>query len=144
MLKNCFFGCCYALLYSNAFKFNLYEILEVKVIWRPCQRSHVSCLSTFSKGFCSETTGSISFKFHMQSSSKGGKKVYIFDPGHMTKLVAMPIYGKNLKKNLWPTKTVLMRDHNICFLWEIRKIIFELSSIPSLICSTDNDQMTLT
>ena len=98
MLKNCFFGCCYALLYSNAFKFNLYEILEVKVIWRPCQRSHVSCLSTFSKGFCSETTGSISFKFHMQSSSKGGKKVYIFDLGHMTKLVAMPIYGKNLKK----------------------------------------------
>ena len=28
----------------------------------------------------------------------GGGKVYIFRPGHMTKMDAMPIYGKNLKK----------------------------------------------
>ena len=28
-----------------------------------------------------------------------------------------------------------MRGHNICFYWEIRKIIFELSLIPSLIWS---------
>ena len=32
---------------------------------------------------------------------------------------------------------VLMRGHNICFHREIRKIIFELSSIPPLICSSD-------
>ena len=38
--------------------------------------------STFSKDFYSETTGPISFKFHIQSSGKGGKK-YVFDQGHM-------------------------------------------------------------
>ena len=48
------------------------------------QRSHVSCLSTFSTGFSSETTGQISFKFHRQSFDKGVKKVYIFRQGHMT------------------------------------------------------------
>ena len=30
---------------------------------------------------------------------KGGKKVNINGPGHMTKMTAMPIYGKNLQKN---------------------------------------------
>ena len=57
-------------------------------------------MSTFSKGFFSETTGPISFKFHMQPSSKGGKKVYIFSPGHMTKMAALRIYGKNLENFL--------------------------------------------
>ena len=56
------------------------------------------CLSTFSKDFSSETTRLISIKFHMQSLDRGGKKVYIFRPGHMIKMDAMPIYGKNLKK----------------------------------------------
>ena len=65
-------------------------------------KGHVSCLSTFSKGFFSETTGLISFKFHMQPSSKGGKKAYIFCPGHMTMMAAMPMYGKNLKKSSSP------------------------------------------
>ena len=51
-------------------------------------------MSVVCKHFSSETTGPISFKFH---SSKGGKKVYIFGPGQLTKMAAMPIYGKNLK-----------------------------------------------
>ena len=29
-------------------------------------------------------------------------------------------------------------SHNICFCWEIRKIVFELSSIPPLIWSSDS------
>ena len=29
--------------------------------------------------------------------NQGGKKVYMFGVGHMTKMVAIPIYGKNLK-----------------------------------------------
>ena len=33
----------------------------------------------------------------MQPPGKAGKKFYIFRPGHMTKMVAVPIYGKNLK-----------------------------------------------
>ena len=56
--------------------------------------------STFSKDFSSETT--ISIKFHMQPLDRGGKKVYIFCPGHMTKMTAMPIYSKNLKKSSSP------------------------------------------
>ena len=57
------------------------------------------CLSTFSKDFSSETTRLISIKFHMQALDRGGGgEVYIFRPGHMTKVDAMPIYGKNLKK----------------------------------------------
>ena len=47
--------------------------------------------STFSKDFSSETTVPISIKFHMQALDRGGKKVYIFRPGHMTKMDAMPI-----------------------------------------------------
>ena len=58
--------------------------------------------STFSKDFSSETTGPISIKFHMQPLDRGGKKVYIFRPGHMTKMAAMPIYGKDLKKSSSP------------------------------------------
>ena len=35
----------------------------------------------------------------MEPPWEGGKKVYINGLGHMTKMAAMPIYGKNLKKS---------------------------------------------
>ena len=38
---------------------------------------------------------------------EGGKKVCINGPGHMTKMAAMPIYGKNLKKSCSPEPEVL-------------------------------------
>ena len=60
--------------------------------------SGVQCPSTFSKDFSSETTWPISIKFHMQPLDRGGNKVYIFRPGHMTKMATTLIYGKNLKK----------------------------------------------
>ena len=61
----------------------------------------LSCqLSTFLKGFFSETTKTISLKFHMQPRGKGGKNVHIFGLGHMSKIAAMPIYGYNLKNLL--------------------------------------------
>ena len=53
---------------------------------------------TFSKDF-SETTGPILFQFHTQAPGKGGKQVYVFRPGQMTKMAAMPICGKNLEKS---------------------------------------------
>ena len=62
-------------------------------------KSHLSDVSTFSKGFYSETYGSVSFKFHMRPPIKGGKKVYIFGVGHMTKMAVMPIYGKTKKSS---------------------------------------------
>ena len=56
---------------------------------------YVVCMSTFSSIF-SETTGPIEAKFHMEPPLEGGTKVCSNGPGHMTKMAAMPIYGKNL------------------------------------------------
>ena len=58
-------------------------------------KGHWSVVSTFPEDFSSETTGPTSFKFHMQPPGKGGKKVYIFGPGYMTKMATIPINGKN-------------------------------------------------
>ena len=46
--------------------------------------------------FSSETALPIKAKFYVESPWEGGTKVYINGPGHMTKMAAMPIYGKNL------------------------------------------------
>ena len=54
----------------------------------------------FQREFSSGTTGPISFKYHMQPSSKVGKKLYIFGIGHLTMIAAMPIYVKTLKNLL--------------------------------------------
>ena len=57
------------------------------------------CVSTFSNIFSSETTRLIEAKFfHMELPWDGGTKVCSNGPGHMTKMAAMPIYSKNLKK----------------------------------------------
>ena len=58
----------------------------------------VVCMSTFLNIFSSETTGPIEAKFHMEPPWDGGTKVCSNSPDHMTKMAAMPIYGKNLKK----------------------------------------------
>ena len=54
-------------------------------------------MSTFSN-ISSETTGPIKVKFHIDAPWNRGTEVYSTGPGHMTKIAAMPIYGKNLKK----------------------------------------------
>ena len=54
--------------------------------------------------FSSETAWPIKVKFHAEppweggggGGGGGGAKVYINGPGHMTKLAAMSIHGKNL------------------------------------------------
>ena len=51
----------------------------------------------FSNVFSSETTWPIKVKIYVEPSWEGGTKVCINSPGHMTKMAAMPIYGKNLK-----------------------------------------------
>ena len=55
--------------------------------------------STISNVFSSETTGPTVTEFHMQPPGVGGTKSCSNDPVHMTKMAAMPIYGKNLKKS---------------------------------------------
>ena len=51
----------------------------------------------FSKIF-SETACPIKAKFYMKHLSEGGTNVFINNPGHMTKMAVMPIYGKNPSK----------------------------------------------
>ena len=51
------------------------------------------CVSRFLK-ISSETTGPIVARFHMELPWDGGTIVCLNGPGHMTKMVAMPIYGK--------------------------------------------------
>ena len=58
---------------------------------RRCRRGQ-QCLNIFS----SETALPIKAKFYVEPPWEGGMKVYINGPGHMTKMAAMPIYGKNL------------------------------------------------
>ena len=56
----------------------------------------------FSKIFSSETPWPIKAKFYVEPPWEGGTKVCINGPSHMTKMAAMPIYGKNLKKSTSP------------------------------------------
>ena len=64
--------------------------------------SSVRCPFTFSNIFSSETAWPIRAKFYDEPPWEGGTKVCINGPGHMTKMAAMPIYGKNLKKSSSP------------------------------------------
>ena len=61
-------------------------------------------LSTISNDF-SETTGPIVTKFHMQPLGPLGTKSCSNGLGHMTKMAAMSICGKNLKKSSSPEPT---------------------------------------
>ena len=70
---------------------------------RRCRRSQ------FSNIFSSETSWPIKAKFYVEPPWEGGTKVCINGQGHMTKMAATPIYGKNLKKSspLEPISTKL-------------------------------------
>ena len=54
----------------------------------------------FFNDFFSETTGQISIKFHIQHPGNDRLKFFSDGPDLMAKMATMPIYGKNLKKNL--------------------------------------------
>ena len=64
--------------------------------------SVVVCPFTFSNVFSSETAWPIKAKFYVEPPWEGGTKVCINGPGHMTKMAATLIYGKNLKKSSSP------------------------------------------
>ena len=60
---------------------------------RRCRcRGRQQCLNIFS----SETAWPVKAKLYVEPPWEGGTKVYINGPGHMAKMAAMPIYGKNL------------------------------------------------
>ena len=47
-----------------------------------------------------ETAWPIKAKVYVEPPWEGGRKVYINDPGHVTKMANMSIYGKNFKNLL--------------------------------------------
>ena len=64
-----------------------------------------SVVHPFSNIFSSETAWPIKAKFYVERPWEGGTKVFIYGPGHITKMAAMPIYGKNLKNLLQNKKS---------------------------------------
>ena len=64
------------------------------MVRRPSVRRRSQC----SMIFFSETALPIKAKFYVEPPWGGGTKVYIKGPGHMTKMAATPIYGKNPSK----------------------------------------------
>ena len=92
-------------LVSGSFLAHLSRRLIGELIVYPCsgvrrrfRRRHCRC-PPFSNVFSSETAWPIKAKFYVEPPWDRGTKVYINGPGHMTKMAAMPIYGKNLKKS---------------------------------------------
>ena len=67
----------------------------------PTPRHYTCILQKYSKIF-SETTWPIKAKFYRRQLWEGEINVFINNPGHMTKLAAMPIYGKNPLKFFLP------------------------------------------
>ena len=66
---------------------------------RSCRCRHYR--PPFSKIFSSETAWPIKAEFYVEPPlERGGTKVYINRPGHMTKMAVRSIYGKNLKNLL--------------------------------------------
>ena len=76
------------------------ELIGYPWIRRPSVRRRPSVVrpSTISNIFSSETAWPIKAKFYVEFPWEGGTKVYINGPGHMTKMAATPIYGKNPSK----------------------------------------------
>ena len=56
-------------------------------------------ITILSNMFFSETAWPIKAKFYVEPPWEVGKKAYINGTGHMTKMAAMPIYGKNFQKS---------------------------------------------
>ena len=54
----------------------------------------------------------------MEPPREGGIKVCINCPGHMTKMAATTIYGKNLYKSSSPEPEVLGSGNFVCSIWD--------------------------
>ena len=91
---------------------------------------------TFSNIFSSETAWPIKAKFYVEPPWEGGTKVFINGPGHMTKMAAMPIYGKNLKNLLQNQKSYDLET------WHVASGTQALQSLYKII--NDDPGLTLT
>ena len=66
------------------------------------------------KHLLSKTAWPIKAKFYVEPPWEGVTKVCINGPGHMTKMAAMPIYGKNLKKSSAPEPASRFPRNLVC------------------------------
>ena len=62
----------------------------------PLPRGYIHVHNQLLSNIFSETAWPINAKFYVEPSLEWRTKVYINGPGHMTKIAAMLIYGKNL------------------------------------------------
>ena len=63
--------------------------------------AHIVVQSIYSNLVFSQIIGPIEFKFHVKTPYDKIAKIYSKHLGHMTKMAAMPIYGKNSLKLLF-------------------------------------------
>ena len=75
---------------------SLRRAYSIPMFRRRCCRRCCRRRQPFSKIFSSETAWPIIAKFYVEPPWEGVTKVCINGPGHMTKMAATPIYGKNL------------------------------------------------
>ena len=95
----------------------IFNLLENYFKILACSRVSDRCpLSYLSKIFSPETTWPIKAKFYAEPSWEGGTKVCTNGPGHMTKIAAMPIYGKNLHKSSSPEPVGRFPRNLVCII----------------------------
>ena len=83
---------------------------RILMVRHPSVRRRSQC----SKIFFSETALPIKAKFYVEPPWGGGTKVYINGPGHMTKMAATPIYGKNPSKSSSPEPAGRFSRNLVC------------------------------
>ena len=91
--------------------------------------------STISNIFFSETACPIKAKFYVEPPWVGRTKVCSRHLGHMTKMAARPIYGKN------PSKIFFSRTRRPIFM---KLGIKHRGLQPIIVCSNDDPGVTLT
>ena len=95
------------------------ELIELVGVRRLCPPNSLN--------ISSETTRPIKSKFLMEPLWLGEKKVCSNGPGHMTKMAAMPIYGKNLKKIFSGTKTPMTLKLDMQHVVQSCQYLYEVS-----------------
>ena len=74
--------------------------IDLRGLSAPVLGLYTGILQLFLSIFFSETNWPINAKYHVNPPGEVRKKVNVNGPGHMTKMAAMPIYGKKLKNLL--------------------------------------------
>ena len=105
------------------------------MVRRPSVRPSVVRRPPFSNIFFSKTAEPIKAKFHMEPQWDGGTKVCSRGLGHITKMAATPVYGKD------PSKIFFSRTKGPMSLW---LGIWHWDFGPFIVCSNDDPRLTLT